>query len=292
MPLSIGCRVPDSDKHEYDVNYLLFVKGNLYSAGDDGRVKVWAADLHLLHEIQAHSSSVYCLTASDDTLYSCSNDGTVKSWTLNDLKEKKTILSDNEFEFWRVAWKNGYLYIGDNQGNVRVYNKETYYGILTIAEPVKDMVLDGHILFTANRDIIVTDVKLEHKNLQSINRKNIEGRAPITLASNKLCFTDREGRDIVVHEKGDAEHWVEVTQAKGAHELIINALTGTSWDNQINLFSGGWDKIVKQWIIENNSIRNVTNCNVEIVVNALTVGEKGHIYAAGEDGHIVRLDCN
>lgn len=148
-----------------------------------------------------------------------------------------------------------------------MYNNEEYYGIMNIAEPVKDMAIDGHILFTANLDIIITDVKLEGektktcskvyfvsflsklwicssemynlklsrhlfywqhqrnkcnstfsiipgKNLQSINRVNIYGKAPITLAGNTLCFTDREGRDIVVHEKADEKKWKEVTQFK------------------------------------------------------------------------------
>ncbi|KAL3278489.1 hypothetical protein HHI36_013808 [Cryptolaemus montrouzieri] len=290
MPMTVGCRADDIDKHEFDVNYLLFVKSKLYSAGDDGKIKVWTPDLKLLTQVQAHPCSVYCLAASEDTLYSCSNDGTVKSWTLDDLKEKTTLLSDTEFEFWRISWTNGYLYVGDNQGNVRVYNNEKYYGIMNIAEPVKDMAIDGHILFTANLDITVTDVKLEGKNLQNINRKNIDGKAPITIASNKLCFTNREGRDIIVHEKDDAAHWVEVAQAKGAHELIINALAGASWNNKINLFSGGWDKIVKKWMIEDKQIKNEGSCNIEIVINALAIGEEGEVYAAGGDGHIVRIE--
>lgn len=40
MSLRIDCRADDPDKHEFDVNHLLFHKGKLYSAADDGKIKV------------------------------------------------------------------------------------------------------------------------------------------------------------------------------------------------------------------------------------------------------------
>lgn len=40
MPLRIDCKADDSDKHEFDVNHILFHKGKLYSAADDGKIKV------------------------------------------------------------------------------------------------------------------------------------------------------------------------------------------------------------------------------------------------------------
>lgn len=40
MPLKVACRASDTDKHEWDVTFLLFHKGKLYSASDDGKIKV------------------------------------------------------------------------------------------------------------------------------------------------------------------------------------------------------------------------------------------------------------
>lgn len=48
--------------------------------------------------------------------------------------------------------------------------------------------------------------------------------------------------------------------------------------------------MVKQWIIENGTLRQVDQVGVDIVVDVLAPGEKGEIYAAGGDGHIVRID--
>lgn len=40
MPLQVRTRADDVDKHANDVNALIYVKGKLYSGGDDGKIKV------------------------------------------------------------------------------------------------------------------------------------------------------------------------------------------------------------------------------------------------------------
>lgn len=72
--------------------------------------------------------------------------------------------------------------------------------------------------------------------------------------------------------------------------MIVNALCGYQISDGVLLFSGGWDKVVKQWKITNDDVQFVNECNVDIVVNSLLCGEKGEIYAGGSDGHIVRID--
>lgn len=38
--MKIVGKVEDKEKHELDVNYLLYTKNKLYSAADDGKIKV------------------------------------------------------------------------------------------------------------------------------------------------------------------------------------------------------------------------------------------------------------
>lgn len=140
-------------------------------------------------------------------------------------------------------------------------------------------------------------------------KKTLVGRAPITLIGDKLVFTSRSGKDILVHENSAESHYKQVTELKvsilhffktvylklrlyvqDAHELIINALVGVSSGSGILLYSGGWDRLVKQWKLEGNSLTPVDKVTVDIVVNTLANGEKGEIYAGGSDGHIVRVD--
>lgn len=74
--------------------------------------------------------------------------------------------------------------------------------------------------------------------------------------------------------------------------MIINALVGVKKNDKILLHSGGWDRVIKQWVIEEGKIKPLDKVDVNLVVNVLTAGETGEVYAAGGDGHIVRLDAN
>lgn len=72
--------------------------------------------------------------------------------------------------------------------------------------------------------------------------------------------------------------------------MIINSFAGVPSGSGALLYSGGWDRVVKQWKIEAGKITPIDKVTVDIVVNVLTNGEKGEVYAAGSDGHIVRVD--
>lgn len=83
-----------------------------------------------------------------------------------------------------------------------------------------------------------------------------------------------------------------MSYVQGAHEKLINALCGAKWDNKNVLFSGGWDKQLKEWLIDGNSTKSRGTCDTEIVINTITTGNKGEIYVGGGDGHIVRLQTD
>ncbi|CAH1108344.1 unnamed protein product [Psylliodes chrysocephalus] len=290
MPIKVDCRADDGDKHQFDINFLLYHKGKLYSAADDGKVMVWGPDLKKLAEVQSNPCSVFCLAGSDSTIYSCSNEGTVKAFELDTLKEKGVIAEDKQTEFWRVSHDNDCLYTGDHVGNVRVYKNDKFYGTLCISEPVKDMVIYKNLMFTANMDIIVTDLHLASSTLQFGTKNTFPGRAPITLIGDKyIAFSTSEAMGIVVHENDDSSHFKAVTANQGAHEKVINALAGAYWKDQHILFSGGWDKIIKKWKIDNGKLILDSSCETDIVINAITAGEQGDIYVGGSDGHIIRI---
>lgn len=291
MPVKVNCRVDDADKHEFDVNCLLFHKGKLYSGSDDGKIKAWSTDLSKIAEVQSNPCSVLCLAANENSLYSSSNEGTIKSFELDSLLAKATLVQDPQAEYWKVRYADGCLYFGDQEGNIKVWKGETSYGTLNISEPVKDMVISKNLLFSANLDVVVTELKLERENLQFGLKKSLTGSAPITLIGDKyFAFLTREATDIIIHENNDQAHFPQVTKTQGASDKIINALAGVSWNNKNILFSGGWDKNIKKWIIDGSSIKLEATVDVGIVVNAIAVGEEGEVYVGGSDGHIVRVE--
>ncbi|XP_030755745.1 uncharacterized protein LOC115882061 [Sitophilus oryzae] len=291
MPLEITCRASDNDKHEWDVTYLLYHGGKLYSAADDGKIMIWSQDLTKLNEVQAHPCSVYCLTVGDGVLWSCSNDGTIKSWHLETLKPIETLVEDQEVEFWQIKYAKNCLFSGDSKGNINVYKKNKLYGQINLAEPVKLMLMSGPLIFTVrDLDLVITEMKIEKDNIQYGMKQVFMGRAPATLiGKNLFAYSTREGREVVIHENNLEKNFKAVARITECSDLLINALEGVVWNNTEHLFSGGWDKILKHWSITRNCPENVASLNLDLVINVISAGEKNEVYVGGADGHLLRV---
>ncbi|ENN72604.1 hypothetical protein HUJ04_006739 [Dendroctonus ponderosae] len=296
MTLTVACRAGEADKHDRDVTALAFYKGKLYSGGDNGKIKVWTADLLKLGEVQAHSAPVYSISASDDGLYSSSSDGSVKLFDLNTLAEKQVLRQGENAEYWRVQCVNGNLYVGDNEGNVLVFKNKLFYGLVNVAEPVKDLqVVEPYVLTVQDTDLVITEFKLEGENIQWATDTTIAGRAPVTLIGTKLfAFIDRDGKEIILHSADKSTGFKQITKIVHGSEdnRVINALAGVEWGNDQLLFSGGWDKVLRKWKVTNVGLSDEGSVNVDIVINAVATGETSSIYAGGSDGHIVRVDSS
>ncbi|VEN33883.1 unnamed protein product [Callosobruchus maculatus] len=295
MPLRVGCRVDDADKHGFDVNSLLYHQGVLYTAGDDGKIKAFTPDLTKLAEVQSNPCSVFSIAASPDTLYSCSNEGTIKMFELKTLKEKGELIRDTKLEFWKLKTVNDLLFSGDNEGNIKVWKAGVYQGFFNTAEPIKDFeISSNHCFSVKDNDVYVSDFMLPATptdKLQYGDKGSFMGRAPISLIGDKLfAYISREGMDICINENNPTSRFKLVTQVKGAHEKVINALRGATWNNKPILFSGGWDKAVKKWNIDDDIVKLDSSVNVDIVINAIALGDKGEIYVGGSDGHVVRIE--
>ncbi|XP_050304051.1 uncharacterized protein LOC126741602 [Anthonomus grandis grandis] len=297
MTLTISCRATDADKHDKDVSELLYHKGKLYSGGDDGKIKVWSADLVKEAEIQAHILPVFSLAASEDTLYSCSSDGSVKCFDLNTLKEKTALKENEKVEYWRVRYTNGNLYVGDNEGNVSVYKNNQFYGFVNVAEPIKDMqVLEPYVLTVQDSDLVITEFKLGGESIQWATDSNIPGRGPIALIGSKLfALIDRDGKEILLHSTNKHAEFKQLAKIVhgSADDRIINALCGIQWGEQKFLFSGGWDKVLKKWkVINDQGLSDEGSVEVDLVINSIAAGDDNQVYAAGSDGHIVRVQAS
>ncbi|KAJ8984654.1 hypothetical protein NQ317_009882 [Molorchus minor] len=214
--------------------------------------------------------------------YSCSNDGTIKLFAL-DLKEKDILVKDDQIEFSKVFYSNGWLYSADNEGNVKLFKNNKFFDSFNVAEAIKDMVVSNNIVYT------VKDVDL-----------NITGKSNLMVS---VAFFSSFGYPQHVHAKktkynlsgeklqyGSKKVFMgKAPVALGAHEMIINTLAGTKWNQRTVLFSGGWDKLVK-WNIDEDIVKLESQLDVEIVVNSIAIGDRGEIYVGGGDGHIVRVE--
>lgn len=80
---------------------------------------------------------------------------------LNNLQEKETLIAEEDTEFWKLCYKDGVLYIGDDQGNCRIYKNDKLFGSINFAIPVKDLTVTNNLVFASkDHDVIITDLRL------------------------------------------------------------------------------------------------------------------------------------
>lgn len=69
-------------------------------------------------------------------------------------------------------------------------------------------------------------------------------------------------------------------------------MSGASWNGSDVLFSGGWDKVLKKWILENKNIVASDNLSLEFVITNMVAGESGQLFVGGENGNLIRVDMS
>lgn len=290
MPIEVKAKSSPEDKHDFDVNAVIFHKGFIYSGADDGKIIKWDDNIKKISECQAHPCSIYSLAAIEETIYSCSNDGTVKAWTL-DLKEKSTIVENTAVEFWKLAVSDGVLFAGDDKGGIMSIINDKPHAMYEILEGIKDMQADGKTLFTGKDiDITVTTIG-DGPKPQFATKKVMQGRAPITLAKDKLIFVDIPATGLLIHENNSDGQFKPVTMKPAAHSMIINAVAGQREQSTAEtvFYSGSWDKTIKKWKIADGKCDVLETIDVGLVVNALMVDPNGRLFGGLADGFVIRV---
>ncbi|XP_063227805.1 uncharacterized protein LOC134533925 isoform X1 [Bacillus rossius redtenbacheri] len=200
MSLRVTATVSETDKHSNDVTGLCFHDGKLYSAAEDGKVKVWTPELRKLAEFRAHDSAVFHLAALGDQLYTCSNDGSaVQAWDAASGERRTTLLGGGA-EVWRLHAHDGKLYAGDAQGVVRIWSGDVLVRSFELTEEVRGLAVQGNLIYTVrDRDLVITETLAGEKS-GPVTRQTIEGSSPLCLVGTRVCFASRSGVDILVHD--------------------------------------------------------------------------------------------
>ena len=193
-------------------------------------------------------------------------------------------------------------------------------------EEVRDMmVLDNYLFTVRDTDLIVTEM-YPGDEYRFLIKAVLEGAsAPMCVASNKLLFVGRNGKDVCVHDNKPELSYPEVGHIavsiivirqknrkynsklglkllcekfktclflKDAHKMIINCVCGYEKDSAAVLFTGGWDHFVTKWKLSGHAIPEKLVCNLDTGVNAMIFNEtKEILYVGGSEGKLIAIQC-
>lgn len=111
-------------------------------------------------------------------------------------------------------------------------------------------------------------------------KSTLEGRSPFCIAGSHLCFFDRDGRRIIVHENSLEKKFPRLKEIP-ASDLIVNAIAAAS-DNVI--YTGGYDSMLKKWDLNDSKCRSSINLNS--CINSISVRSKDDVYVATSEGSL------
>lgn len=163
-------------------------------------------------------------------------------------------------------------------------------GQIETLEQIKDIAVIGKLVFTV-RDLDLNILEQSGDKGRTITCNTICGRAPLCVTKDKLIYSSRDGHSVLVNYNCRDKQFKQVAEIKDVHEKLINTVTGVTPGEKTYVYSGGWDNVVKQWIVTDDGYKPGCTCSLPTYINVLITDEEGKkIFAAGGDGNIWRLD--
>uniref|UniRef100_A0A336MH40 CSON014705 protein n=1 Tax=Culicoides sonorensis TaxID=179676 RepID=A0A336MH40_CULSO len=285
--------------HEGDITALDYCSktGLLYTAGGDGKVKVWDKDLNLKNELIAHESWIYCIAVSPEgKVYTGSNDGTIRvlEKPLEQCESKQICKTLDEIESLYIQGDT--VYSGDDKGVVAFFEDDKFKSRIETSEEVKNLIVENGFIYTIrDRDlsIFAADTSKTVAGLQ--HRAAIPGCAPICLFGDivngkraYLGMLTRGAKGLKVIKNHPDERFAVLCEKDDLHELIINALTGI--DNF--LFTGDYVGKVKKWSVDGGKLNLVGEIEAcpGVCINCLKATDSKTVYCGSSDGILRKLD--
>ncbi|XP_037083796.1 zinc finger CCCH domain-containing protein 62-like [Pollicipes pollicipes] len=285
MSLNIVASVTEETKQSGDVVAMVYHNGKLFTGAEGGKLIIYNADLTIHQEIQAQYNTVNSMCIFNGDLVTTGNDGLVKIWDVNTLELKKT-LTGHDNEVRKLLPTPDRLYSGDMSGKVKIWGTDgAGQFTLNCVEEVWDIAVAGSICFTVrDKDITCSEVMFRETSAgdtKFVILTSFEGRPPLMLVGNTLCFCDRPG--MVIKLKANEKGQPDLGQLEG-HTKIITAMA--SRGNY--LYSGGYDNSVRIWDVPAKKLV-ATGTTVSNAVQSLAVGDDGSVFAGLVGGYIVKM---
>ncbi|XP_018021293.1 myosin heavy chain kinase B [Hyalella azteca] len=287
VSLTLACEADVESRHGADMESVVLHGGRIYTAADDGKVKVWNKDLKLETEFQAHDYAVYHLLVLKDRLFTASIDATIKVWKLGTF-ELVTTLTGHQEPVRRLATNGDRLLSGDEKGDVIIWNGDSLASEnrYEVVEEVWDMAAYDRFFFTVrDRGLSVTEVKRGETNQHTVV-KSLQGRAPIYLSKEHLVYSEfGAGYGLHLH-KNLPNDFPKITDLRG-HSMIITCLGGNTVSGSERIASSGYDNKVNLWELPEGKL--LATYDASVTPSCLAVADDGAVYIGGPDGYLAKL---
>uniref|UniRef100_A0A182JQ69 Zinc finger ZPR1-type domain-containing protein n=1 Tax=Anopheles christyi TaxID=43041 RepID=A0A182JQ69_9DIPT len=298
MPATVQNVTGDSDKHSSDTTAVQFYNDHVFSAGGDGKVKVWTKDLRLVKELTPHEAYIYAMAIdSKGQLYTSSCDGTIKCLTNPFTSDecKELLKCKDEIECLFVDPKDN-LYSGDDKGIITQWINHRIKYKFNVVEQVRSMAIQNNIIYSIrDNDLTVTEIIEGSASGRFMTKASIPGRYPVRLCGGcsedgvykNVAILTRDGLGITMIRNSKQEQYPVTWTKENAHNMIINAMNA----KDEYLYTAGYGGIIKQWS-ELDAKEPKLNGDVVlgsngICINAIAIGaDKTHVYAGCSDGSL------
>ncbi|CAH2259276.1 uncharacterized protein LOC120624689 [Pararge aegeria] len=276
MSLTIGGETKiDSEPCVVAWNNKLFV------GTDTGSIFSFDSNLSPGASWTAHAVQLFALSANYGKVYSTSNDGGIRIWTSEGDKVSELPAPNADIE--SICLHEKYVYAGDEQGNIYVYENNSLIAQYNVLEEVKDIAISPPLMFTV-RDlyVTVTEIKPEQSKDRFTTLHVMEGRAPLRVSGKHLVVTSRGGNNIQLHDIDLDSKFKKLHEVKVSDMIItsMSARDGVVW-------TGGWDGCAKRWKIDEEKLQPAGEINLGACINALVAVTGDTAYALLTGGKII-----
>ncbi|CAG9783737.1 unnamed protein product [Diatraea saccharalis] len=256
--------------------------GKLFVGTGDGSVKTFDANLSPGVSWSAHSVQLFAIAAQHGKVYTSSNDAGIRVWSADGVKEAELPNAGSDVGVLRVFDKE--LYVGDEGGNVMIFENNEEKARYNVLEEVKDLWFSAPFLFTVrDLDVTVTEIKPDESKTLFVNHHTMEGRAPLHMAGTRLLVTARGGNNLRLHDA--AAH----TGFKQLHEVKVSDMILTSLSVSGDyVWTGGWDGILRRWKIDVDVLEPAGEISLGSCINGV-VSTLDNTYAVMAGGKVVRI---
>ncbi|CRK90634.1 CLUMA_CG004336, isoform A [Clunio marinus] len=295
--MSIIKTTDEQTQHQGDVTSITFHDGRLYSAGGDGKIKIWDVNLNFIRDVIIHEAYIYAIAVDKvGKLYSSSCDGSIKcvKKPLESDDHDVILQHENEIEAVFVDDKL-WFYCGDDKGGVTAFEDGKLKFTLNIVECVKSLYVENNLYYTLlNHDLSIHEVRGE--NGKFVMKGSIPGKFPVTLFGEKtagrskyFAILTRDGKGITIAKNGVDEKFEKLAVKENLHEMIVNAMVGFGEF----LFSADYAGKVVRSKVEGNQLTTLESFNTGSgCANCLAIIDDKTIFVGSTDGSIKKIHYN